>query len=79
MDSIRTIISTINRPDGKERVIITRRDDGLITYQRQWQEAGRWGEPGPDCGIYETQETAEAEAKARIWWIREILDDQNAG
>jgi hypothetical protein len=78
MDKIRNIISTIVRPDDKERVIIVRRDDGLITYQRQWQEMGGWGDPGPDCGIYESQETAEAEAKSRIWWVREMLGDGSA-
>lgn len=75
---MKKIISTIIRPDDKERVLIVRRGDGLITYQRQWQNAGHWTEPGPDCGIYDSQEAAESEAESRIWWVREMLQNQRA-
>lgn len=75
---MKQIISTLVRPDEKERVLIVRRSDGLITYQRQWQDAGHWTEPGPDCGIYDSQAAAESEAGARIWWVREMLRSRRA-
>ena len=66
-----TIVGTLTRPDGLERVLIVKRADHLATYRRQSsnRESGKWNEPGPDCGLYDTLEAAEDEARERIWWL----------
>ena len=66
-----TIVGTLIRPDRLERVLVVRRADGLMTYRRQWidQASGQWSSPGPDCGLYDSVETAEAEARAKVWWL----------
>jgi hypothetical protein len=30
---------------------------------------GHWAPPGPYCGVYDTPETAEAEASGRVPWM----------
>ena len=30
-----------------------------------------WGMPGPDCGIYDSADTAETEARQRVPWLRQ--------
>ena len=30
---------------------------------------GAWGPPGPDCGIYDSADTAESEARLRVPWL----------
>jgi hypothetical protein len=32
---------------------------------------GTWGTPGPDCGIYDSADTAETEARQRVPWLRQ--------
>ena len=85
-----SIIKTFESPDGRERVLISRRPDGAYTYRRQWQSAalpndhpdsplaptsegleGIWGPPGPDCGIYDSADTAETEAWRCVPWLRQ--------
>jgi hypothetical protein len=62
---------TLESPDGTERVLIMQRPDGAFTYRRQWRfEEGRWSSPGPDCGIYDSIDTAEREARQRIPWLK---------
>ena len=65
------LIATLPHPDGSERVLIVRRDDGLLTYQRQWRlpDDSDWGVPGSDCGLYDSVQTAEDEARLRIGWL----------
>ncbi len=65
------IIGTLTRPDGLERVLLITRMGGLTTYRLQSKRSasGQWGSPGPDCGLYDSLETAEAEARARVWWL----------
>jgi 8-oxo-dGTP pyrophosphatase MutT (NUDIX family) len=63
--STEQILETLTRTDGKERVLVVRRSDGLVTYRRQFP----WGGAGPDCGLYDCQEAAVSEARARIWWL----------
>lgn len=29
-----------------------------------------WGPPGPDCGIYDTTDSAETEAHERVPWLK---------
>ena len=71
MDSEDTIAGTLTRPDNLERVLLVRRADGLATYRRQSSDSasGVWRPPGPDAGLYDTVEMAEAEARARVWWL----------
>ena len=56
--------------DESERVLIVSRDDGRFTYRRQWKQAEGWGAEGPDCGIYDSAETALCEAASRIAWLQ---------
>jgi hypothetical protein len=69
----------LESPDNQERVVIVRRLDGTFTYRRQWRSEfsddadGGWGPLGPDCGIYDSEETAEIEAQQRIEWLRDRI------
>ncbi|MBO9709653.1 MAG: hypothetical protein J7521_15725 [Caulobacter sp.] len=65
------ILGSFERPDGKERIVVVRRSDGLTTYRKQSKhtESDAWGVTGPDCGIYDDESTARAEAEARVWWL----------
>ncbi|WP_316187561.1 MULTISPECIES: hypothetical protein [unclassified Bradyrhizobium] len=36
------------------------------------QLEGEWGPPGPDCGIYDTVETAENEARRLVPWLADV-------
>ena len=65
------IIGSFERPDGRERIVVVRRSDGLTTYRKQSKEAGSdaWGVAGPDCGLYDGEDSAIAEAEARVWWL----------
>lgn len=65
----------LERPDGKERILILQRPDGRFTYRKQLrvpdQEGGdAWDQPGPDLGIYDSLLTAETEARQRITWLK---------
>lgn len=65
-------LKVIASPDGEQRVLIVQRDDGACTYRRQWLIASApdriWGNTGPDLGIYDSADTAEREALARVEW-----------
>ena len=67
-------IKIIERPDGQERMLIMRRSDGHYTFRHQWVEridgADSWGPMGLDCGIYDSIDTAEAEAMQRTKWLK---------
>lgn len=71
----------LESPDGLERVIIAERSDGNFTYRRQWRSGAAnpdalfigekgWGAIGPDCGIYDSLNAAETEARQRVSWLR---------
>ncbi len=60
--------------DGLQRVWIVERADGTFSYRRIWDHSESAGRPGPYCGIYDSAETAEAEARSRVPWIAEILN-----
>jgi hypothetical protein len=32
-----------------------------------------WGPAGPDCGIYDSADTAESEARQRVPWLRQLF------
>jgi hypothetical protein len=44
--------------------------DSAIAGTSQEQEMA-WGPPGPDCGIYDSADTAENEARQRVPWLRQ--------
>ncbi len=66
-----TVVGTLTRSDELARVLIVRRADGLVTYRLQSSDlsSGSWGPQGPDAGLYDTIQMAEAEARARVWWL----------
>ncbi|MCU0892398.1 MAG: hypothetical protein MUE77_11825 [Sandarakinorhabdus sp.] len=70
-------LATFESPDGSQRVVLCRRIDGNFTYRMQFADPNMldgpdfvWGRPGPDCGVYDTIETAEAEAMQRVAWLK---------
>jgi hypothetical protein len=50
-------------------VLIVRRADGAYAYRREWHGEGGWGESALDLGIYDSADTAEAEARTRTSWL----------
>jgi hypothetical protein len=59
--------------DGLQRVWVVERKDGAFSYRRIWDDNSEVsGMPGPYCGIYDSAETAEAEARSRVPWLAEI-------
>ncbi|MBW8302626.1 MAG: hypothetical protein K0M78_01495 [Brevundimonas sp.] len=54
---------------GDERVLIVRRGDGAYTYRREWHGDGGWADNAIDLGIYDSADTAEAEARVRVSWL----------
>lgn len=74
-----TTVMILEHPDGSERVVILRRADGIYSYGMQWRSQspltvdanhGDWGPIGPDCGLYDSADTAETEARQRIAWLK---------
>lgn len=53
----------------KSRVCIVRRADGRFTFRTQGSSGDGWGPMGLDCGIYDSAETAESDARLRVWWL----------
>jgi hypothetical protein len=51
------------------QIQIVRRADGNFTFRKRIRLSGGWSEPGPDLGIYDSAETAEVEARERVWWL----------
>lgn len=67
------IIREILSPSGGVRVIIVRRDDGKFTYRRQERIGKEWGPATIDAGVYDSPDTAEAEARQREPWLRDFF------
>lgn len=61
------IVKVIEGPNA--RVQIVRRGDGAFTYRTSARLSDGWNAPGPDLGIYDSADTAEAEARCRVWWL----------
>lgn len=73
---IEKVVGTFPRPDNIERILVVEREDGLFTYKKQAADRnGAWGSPGPACGVYDSPETAIAEAQQRVWWLRAMNTD----
>lgn len=66
-----TIVKTLER--GRHRVQILRLEKGGFIYRMQSANDEGWGALGPICGYYDSIETAEAEARERVWWLREPI------
>jgi hypothetical protein len=66
--SDRIVKVLIRNSVAKLRVLVVQRTDGVYTYYRQWASPEGWAGDVP-CGLYDTAETAESEARARVWWL----------
>jgi len=68
----RTLKTLVGRDESK-RVLIVERGDGAFTYRVEFRVAD--GEPsvGPDCGIYDSAEAAESEARSRVSDLNEVF------
>jgi hypothetical protein len=70
-------IKTIERPDGKARLFILARDDGLFRFvaeSEQEEDGDIFWAPSDWSGLYDSAERAEQEARSMIPWLR----DQNS-
>jgi len=65
---IKEFIST----DRIRRVWIVQRDDGIYSYRCLWYGDPRIaGKAGPYCGLYDSADTAETEARSNVPWLNE--------
>ena len=67
------IMHEILSPSGRVRVVIIRREDGRFTYRRLERVGEEWGPATIDAGVYDSPGTAEAEARQREPWLRELF------
>jgi hypothetical protein len=69
-------LKTIERPDGKARIFIIARDDGLFRYVGEVEDhdefAGTFWRPCDMSGLYETPEAAEADARNEVPWLKRL-------
>jgi hypothetical protein len=69
-----SVVRTTISPDGQCRVVVTRRSFGAYSVQRQWRVATadleEWEPLSLYLGVYDSPESAEAEAFARPRWKR---------
>jgi hypothetical protein len=61
------VVKVIEGPNA--RVQIVQRGDGAFTYRTSARGLDGWSASGPDLGIYDSADTAEAEARRRVWWL----------
>jgi hypothetical protein len=70
-----TAIKTIERPDGKAKVHIFTRDDGLFRYEAKAEQESDgyeyWGLTA-SSGLFETVEDAETNAYNEIDWLKRL-------
>lgn len=59
--------------DASKRVLIVERADGAFTYRLATLAADDEPSVGPDCGIFDSAETAEAEARSRVLDLNEVF------
>lgn len=67
------ILKSFDNDAGDERVLIVQRSDGLWTWRKQALHVDGWGSEGPDCGVYDSAESAENEARARTHWLAPLF------
>lgn len=70
------IIKTIERTDGKSRLFIFKRDDGLYRYEgeaEQEEDGEVFVAPCDFSGLYETADEAERTASVEVLWLRRQL------
>jgi hypothetical protein len=60
------IITELVSQSGNWRLVVVEREDGCFTYRCQVAEGAGWGRSGCDAGVYDTAETAEFEARAKM-------------
>ena len=68
-------IKTIHRPDGKARVFIVGRDDGLFSYEGEaehTEDGETYWAPALSGGLFETPEDAEYNARNEIPWLKPL-------
>jgi len=67
------ILRTILRADGKRRVLILQRDDGLYGFREESSydspQGKRWAALAPHATICDSVEHAESEARFTIDWL----------
>jgi len=70
------IVKALVSPDGKYRVDIFRRDDGLFGFRQmahyERPEGDYWAPLGPYGTIADTPERAEHEARGSVSWLVEL-------
>ncbi len=66
-------LKVLSDRDASKRVLIVERADGAFTYRVEFLGAGSEPVAGPDCGIYDSAETAEAEARSRVPSLNEVF------
>jgi hypothetical protein len=69
------IVRELRHPSARLRVLLARREDGRFTYREQeWLAAEyEWEPPTVDAGVYDSIDTAEAEARQRVGWLRALF------
>ena len=68
------VLKTIGHPDGKRRVLIVRRDNGMFGFEEEAFSEEPFENCWLPCGedtfaLCESEETAEREARGRIPWL----------
>jgi hypothetical protein len=67
------IVRIIDHPRRVKRVIIVRREDGRFTFRWQDRCGDEWGVASIDAGMYDSADTAEAEARQRVQWLKDLF------
>jgi hypothetical protein len=69
---VETRITNIEKLDGKARLFIIKRDDGLFSFlsETETEEDGYTFWQPYTSGFYETPEAAEADARNEISWLK---------
>jgi hypothetical protein len=60
------VLMSFPNPSGKWRFVVVQREDGKFTYRMQMLAGIIWGPSGLDAGVYDSAETAEYEARAKL-------------
>ncbi len=67
------IVQIIPDAAGSARVLIIKRVDGRFTYRWQKRLGSDWGPSSIDAGVYDSPDTAEAEARQRLPWLKRLF------